>query len=636
VASVVITSPSGAVNVGALGRTVQFQAQARDANGNALAGRTITWSSSDQAVATVSASGLVTATGNGATNIVATSEGVASSPVTVTVLQVVAAVQVTPPTFTLGAVGRTQQLAAAAADSTGNAVSGASFSWSSTNTAVATVDNAGLVTAVANGSAQIRATASGITGSADVTVAVRIASIVISPTSRTFTRITQTQTFTATARDSNNNVIASPLLTWISRNAGVATVNSSGLATSIADGATYVVVLGGLQDSVVRDSAQVTVSAVANSVVITPSSVDFGAIGSSRQLSATVRDSGNTTIPGRTVTWSKVGTGNIATVSAAGLVTSTAVGQGDSAVASATGPAGPITARAPITVTQVVNTITVTTGSPVPDTLKTTGRTRQFSAAAADSNNNAIAGVSFTWASTVPAVASVDASGLATAVSDGTTSIQASAQGRTGTRTLVVRRFAATFTLTPPGATITVASGTAQFTGTAEDSVSTPLLVTWLSRSTAVATVSPASGTSPSTATATAVANGTTQIVMSSGGRTDSASVTVNIPVSFANDVQPIFTNNCAISGCHTGPSPTGPGLNLSAGQAYNALVNKPSVGFPGATLVIPNDPDNSYLVRKLENRNIAGARMPDGAAALPQSTINVIRNWIAAGAQNN
>ncbi len=63
----------------ALGRTAQLNVTVRDADGNALTDRTVTWTSSDQAMATVNTSGLVTSVAAGAVTITATSEGVAGS-----------------------------------------------------------------------------------------------------------------------------------------------------------------------------------------------------------------------------------------------------------------------------------------------------------------------------------------------------------------------------------------------------------------------------------------------------------------------------------------------------------------------------------------------------------------------------
>ena len=100
-----------------------------------------------------------------------------------------------------------------------------------------------------------------------------------------------------------------------------------------------------------------------------------------------------------------------------------------------------------------------------------------------------------------------------------------------------------------------------------------------------------------------------------------------------------VFTPTCATVGCHTGPAgvvlPTG--LDLSdADASYLSLLGVLGMGEPslqnGAILrVAPNDPDNSYLIQKLEGN--AGTRMPLGRPALDPAVILEIRNWIAAGA---
>jgi WD40 repeat protein len=81
----------------------------------------------------------------------------------------VASVHVTPASASL-VVGGTQSLAASARDAAGNALPGRPASWSSSAPAVASIDNAGLVTAVAAGSTTIRATVEGIVGTATITV----------------------------------------------------------------------------------------------------------------------------------------------------------------------------------------------------------------------------------------------------------------------------------------------------------------------------------------------------------------------------------------------------------------------------------------------------------------------------------
>src|SRR5512135_3054889 len=152
---VVITSPASAPSFGSLGRSIQFSAEARDASGAVVPGKAITWSTSNLGVATITSSGLVSAAGIGTAEIRASADGVNSAPVTVTVGQATATVAVTPATVTFGAKGSTQQLSAAALDTTGHPISGKAATWSVADAAVATVTAGGLVTSVGNGTTQI-------------------------------------------------------------------------------------------------------------------------------------------------------------------------------------------------------------------------------------------------------------------------------------------------------------------------------------------------------------------------------------------------------------------------------------------------------------------------------------------------
>ncbi len=105
---------------------------------------------------------------------------------------------------------------------------------------------------------------------------------------------------------------------------------------------------------------------------------------------------------------------------------------------------------------------------------------------------------------------------------------------------------------------------------------------------------------------------------------------------TFSSIQSTIFNQNCAISGCHLGGSAP-LGLELSEANAYGNLVNVPSQGVPSLLRVEPNEPDSSYLVRKLEGGpNIVGAQMPRGRAPLSQDEIDLIRQWIDDGAKNN
>ena len=165
VATVTVTPPSSTIAPGA---TVQLQAVIQDADGATLADREITWSSSDNAVATVSSAGLVTGVAAGSATITGTSEGTRGTA-TVAVKVPVAQVVVSPDAATI-IPSETVSLSATSLDAAGIALTDREVSWSSSNPSVARVSETGLVTALADGVVTITATVEGQSGSAVITV----------------------------------------------------------------------------------------------------------------------------------------------------------------------------------------------------------------------------------------------------------------------------------------------------------------------------------------------------------------------------------------------------------------------------------------------------------------------------------
>jgi len=93
-----------------------------------------------------------------------------------------------------------------------------------------------------------------------------------------------------------------------------------------------------------------------------------------------------------------------------------------------------------------------------------------------------------------------------------------------------------------------------------------------------------------------------------------------------------VFSVNCAFSGCHGGG--TVPfGLRLDPGFSAGNLINVPSPRDPNLIRVIPGNPGGSFIIQKLEGTQTLGDRMPQFGPYLPQSTIDVIRQWIQDGA---
>jgi uncharacterized protein YjdB len=117
----------------------------KDLNGTTVTDRPVTWKSSNDAVATVSASGVVTGLAVGTAIITATSES-KSGTATVTVVPGPAATVTVAPAAATVRDGSFVQLSASAVDARGNPITGRAFTWTSANTSVATVSSSGRVT----------------------------------------------------------------------------------------------------------------------------------------------------------------------------------------------------------------------------------------------------------------------------------------------------------------------------------------------------------------------------------------------------------------------------------------------------------------------------------------------------------
>lgn len=223
-----------------IGATTTATATLRDASGNVLSGRAMSWSSNNSGVATVSATGVVTAVSAGTAGITAASEGRSGTASVTVVVPPVASVTVSLESSTIG-VGRTTQATATTKDAGGNVLVGRSVTWSSGNTSIATVNTTGLVTGVATGTANITATSEGQSGFAGITVAgfgssgekIRIVDI--------------GSVFTPTLSGPSSGTT-----TFVSRASSVATVDAQGTITGVGEGQVWVVATapGWLADSV--------------------------------------------------------------------------------------------------------------------------------------------------------------------------------------------------------------------------------------------------------------------------------------------------------------------------------------------------------------------------------------------------
>jgi hypothetical protein len=228
-------------------QTVQLSPTVLSTAGSALPGRAVTWSSSNDATATVTSTGLVTAgavRGGSAESvtITATSEGKSGStsisiaPIPVaTVAMSLASFSVFP--------GESTPLAVTSKDITGATVTGRATTWMSSAPAVATVSTQGIVTAAAVGNATITGTVEGKAATATVTVVMTpVATVTVSATTPTLT-VDRAAQLTAVAKDSAGNVLTGRAVTWRSADttlATVTTVTTAGRVTAVLPGSATV------------------------------------------------------------------------------------------------------------------------------------------------------------------------------------------------------------------------------------------------------------------------------------------------------------------------------------------------------------------------------------------------------------
>ena len=219
------------------GQTTTASAAGLDQNGGAISTGAVTWSSSAQAVATVTSAGVVSGLSPGQAVISAAAGGKQGQAALTVTTAPVATVNVTPASASL-AVNATQQLAAATLDAAGNTLSGRVVAWGTSDATRATVSATGLVTAVAAGSATITALSEGKSGTSAITVIgapVPVATVTVSPANATVVA-GATQQLSATTRDAAGNVLAGRVVTWTTSDLTKATVSVTGLVSGVAAG----------------------------------------------------------------------------------------------------------------------------------------------------------------------------------------------------------------------------------------------------------------------------------------------------------------------------------------------------------------------------------------------------------------
>lgn len=333
---------------------------------------------------------------------------------------VVTQVTVTLSSSTLSALGDTVQASAQAKNAAGDVISSASIAWTSSNPAVATVSSTGRVAAVSNGTATITATAATAQGNATVTVSQTVASIAIAPATLTFVSIDDTASLHADPQDSRGNSVPDATVTWSTADSTIVSLYSTcegGVPNVIclkARGSGTVAVTASVSGT--STARNVTVSQRIYQIFTSSDALSFDALGDTADVGAFAADSNRYPIVGATLTWASSDT-NVATVDQNGHVVSTGNG-----TASITVSASSRVDTVAVTVLQAAASIDLTCASNAD--LTYVGETRQCSADILDRLNHTMAGT-VTWSVDYTSIASIDQTGLLTAVDNGTAHITA-------------------------------------------------------------------------------------------------------------------------------------------------------------------------------------------------------------------
>lgn len=237
-------------------------------------------------------------------------------------------------------------------------------------------------------------------------------SVTITPSSVSLASLGQTAELAASVLDQRGNPMAGVAIAWASSAPLIVSVDSNGRVTALANGNAIITARAGAASG----TAEITVSQVAAAVALDPDSVTFTSLGDSLAVEATVLDGNGSAIPDAQVTWTSADP-TIAAVNADGVVT--AVGPGSTTVSATARDAG---ASVAVTVVQSPATISL---EPEAVELIAIGDAATIVATVHDANGSAIADAQVTWASVDPSIASVDSTGLVTAVAIGSTLVTA-------------------------------------------------------------------------------------------------------------------------------------------------------------------------------------------------------------------
>jgi hypothetical protein len=333
--SIAVAAPTLSI---AKGSTDQFTATGTYSDGSMQnLTNSVTWTSQNAGVATITTGGLATGAGAGTSKIQAASGSITGSANLTVTSATLVSIAVTASTLSI-AKGSTDQFTATGtySDNSMQNITN-SVTWSSQNTGVATITSGGLATGAGTGTSKIQASLGSVSGSATLTVtAAVLVSIAITPVNPTIGD-GLTEQFTATGTYSDNSMQnLTNSVSWSSSNTGIATISntagSNGLATAAASGSgstTIQATLGSVQQSTTLTVTNA--SAILQIIVVSPQNPSISDNSATQAFTATGHYSnGSTQNLTSTAIWTSSNSG-VASVSAAGVATSQPLASGVSA-----------------------------------------------------------------------------------------------------------------------------------------------------------------------------------------------------------------------------------------------------------------------------------------------------------------
>ena len=258
-----------------VGQTFQLNVRVEDRDGSALAYSTITWSSGDPSVASVSATGIITAKKEGRTTIAATVEGVTGQVVITVEWPKPVTIIIRPSTdLLLESLGETRQLSATVLDRQGRILVGVRVVWSSSDATVVAVDSLGVITSTGRGTVLITAMAGDASATKKVTVSQGLIRLIL-PDRPITLKLGETYQLSPKVVDSDGNELPpSRLRSYSSTMPAVAMVDSVGMITATGYGTVTIRIRTGYKPTIswpffLSGTLEVVVGPVSGVVVLT-------------------------------------------------------------------------------------------------------------------------------------------------------------------------------------------------------------------------------------------------------------------------------------------------------------------------------------------------------------------------------